>query len=80
MTKLGAPHGESSAVVALPYESVLAKLNVPTLFIAGKRDNWITPSLTTRARKFTTHGRRRMRGVARSISSANICKSKRHGD
>lgn len=27
----------------IPEENVLAKLKVPTLFIAGKRDNWITP-------------------------------------
>jgi carboxymethylenebutenolidase len=27
----------------LPEEEVLAKLKVPTLFIAGARDNWITP-------------------------------------
>jgi carboxymethylenebutenolidase len=27
----------------IPEESILAKLKVPTLFIAGSRDNWITP-------------------------------------
>lgn len=27
----------------IPEEEVLAKLNVPTLFIAGARDGWITP-------------------------------------
>ncbi len=27
----------------VPEEKVLAKLKAPTLFIAGKRDNWITP-------------------------------------
>lgn len=27
----------------VPEENVLAKLKVPTLFIAGTRDNWITP-------------------------------------
>jgi carboxymethylenebutenolidase len=27
----------------IPEESVLAKLSVPTLFIAGKRDAWINP-------------------------------------
>jgi carboxymethylenebutenolidase len=27
----------------IPDESVLKRLTVPTLFIAGKRDNWITP-------------------------------------
>ncbi|MCU1264315.1 MAG: dienelactone hydrolase family protein [Acidobacteria bacterium] len=27
----------------IPEEEVLAKLKVPTLFIAGNRDNWITP-------------------------------------
>ncbi len=27
----------------IPEEGVLKKLKVPTLFIAGKRDNWITP-------------------------------------
>jgi carboxymethylenebutenolidase len=28
----------------IPEESVLAKLRVPTLFIAGRRDNWINPA------------------------------------
>lgn len=40
----------------VPEESVLAKLKVPTLFIAGTRDNWITPekvaSLEAAARKY----------------------------
>ncbi len=27
----------------IPEEEILAQLSVPTLFIAGKRDNWITP-------------------------------------
>ncbi len=40
----------------VPEESVLAKLKVPTLFIAGKRDNWITPEkvakLEDTARKY----------------------------
>lgn len=27
----------------IPEENILKKLSVPTLFIAGKRDNWITP-------------------------------------
>ncbi|HLE62323.1 MAG TPA: dienelactone hydrolase family protein, partial [Pyrinomonadaceae bacterium] len=27
----------------IPDEQILAKLKVPTLFIAGNRDNWITP-------------------------------------
>ncbi len=28
----------------IPAEAVLARLKVPTLFIAGSRDNWITPA------------------------------------
>ena len=40
----------------IPEDKVLAKLTVPTLFIAGKRDNWITPEkvngLKTAARKY----------------------------
>lgn len=40
----------------IPEESVLEGLKVPTLFIAGARDNWITPekveSLKEAARKF----------------------------
>jgi carboxymethylenebutenolidase len=27
----------------IPEDEVLSKLKVPTLFIAGERDNWITP-------------------------------------
>jgi carboxymethylenebutenolidase len=41
----------------IPEESVLAKLTVPTLFIAGTRDNWITPEkvngLKEAARKYS---------------------------
>ena len=40
----------------IPEEELLAKLKVPTLFIAGKRDNWITPEkvkgLKEAARKY----------------------------
>ena len=40
----------------IPEEEVLAKLKVPTLFIAGDRDNWITPEkvngLKEAARKY----------------------------
>ena len=40
----------------IPDEQTLAKLKVPTLFIAGARDNWITPEkvelLKEAARKF----------------------------
>ena len=40
----------------IPEEDVLAKLKVPTLFIAGARDNWITPEkvegLKEAARKY----------------------------
>src|SRR6267378_6494522 len=40
----------------IPEEQVLAKLKVPTLFIAGTRDNWITPEkvngLKEAARKY----------------------------
>jgi carboxymethylenebutenolidase len=40
----------------IPEEDVLAKLKVPTLFIAGARDNWITPEkvegLKDAARKY----------------------------
>lgn len=40
----------------IPEESVLKKLKVPTLFIAGKRDAWINPEkvgqLTEAARKY----------------------------
>jgi len=40
----------------IPEEDVLQKLTVPTLFIAGKRDNWITPEkvngLREAARKY----------------------------
>jgi len=41
----------------IPEEEVLKKLTVPTLFIAGKRDNWITPEkvngLREAAKKYT---------------------------
>jgi len=40
----------------IPDEATLARLKVPTLFIAGERDNWITPekvdSLKEAARKY----------------------------
>ncbi|HKZ78025.1 MAG TPA: dienelactone hydrolase family protein [Pyrinomonadaceae bacterium] len=41
----------------IPEENVLAQLKVPTLFIAGNRDNWITPQkvngLQEAARKYS---------------------------
>jgi len=35
----------------IPEEKVLAKLKVPTLFIAGIRDNWINPQKTEKLKK-----------------------------